>query len=171
MTKTMIDSLATEGKDGLLPCPFCGGAGRIYRSGVHWFAVVCEDCGLATRGVQPRERVIALWNTRTLSAKAVKEEMEELMAERDLHYNRCASLLFSGTLDEATIGEIREWVKDYEDARQTTLDLAMMVRRLLAKPVSDERRAAMWDYLKRKGLAGSILRSSSLPGETTEEGK
>lgn len=46
-----------------------------------------------------------------------------------------------------------------KDANQTITDLAMIVRQLLTKPLTEKRKAHAWDYLKRKGLEGSILRA------------
>ena len=45
------------------------------------------------------------------------DEIEALKAERDLHRNRCAAILFGGGLDTVTAGEVQDWVRDYVDAK------------------------------------------------------
>ena len=44
-------------------------------------------------------------------------DVERLRAERDLHYTRLASLLFSGALDNVTGGQFRQWEKEDIDAK------------------------------------------------------
>lgn len=61
--------------------------------------------------------------------------------------------------------------KERDEARRVAADLAMIVRELLRKPPSEERRAKFHDYLKRNGLEGSILRESSPSSAAGEEVK
>lgn len=58
-------------------------------------------------------------------------------------------------------------------ANQTITDLAILVRKLLTrkKPWPEERKAQFWDYLKRHGLEGSILRDSQPDAATESEVK
>ena len=56
-----------------------------------------------------------------------------------------------------------------EAERETREDLAMIVRRLLrALPPDDERRRQALEYLKRKGLAGNVIRAAAIERQEGE---
>lgn len=66
---TMSRDRSRHLKDVLLPCPFCGGKGRLQeKSGAHeWWLVRCERylCGGTTWAMDDRMVAVAAWNRRS----------------------------------------------------------------------------------------------------------
>lgn len=48
----------------LLPCPFCGGEGKIVGSVLDGFFVYCPSCGAGSVRKYEKAEAIAAWNTR-----------------------------------------------------------------------------------------------------------
>ena len=54
----------------LKPCPFCGGEAEIYEyehEGKKYFTVGCSECMITTQGSDNEQKLITIWNTRTLT--------------------------------------------------------------------------------------------------------
>jgi chromosome segregation ATPase len=47
----------------------------------------------------------------------LRTQLDEAREERDMHYIRCASLLFSDVLRDTPAGDIRKWAAEYVDAK------------------------------------------------------
>lgn len=56
--------------DGLKPCPFCGGKGKVVDVNGFWCAVICEKCNATTNSIlcsaeyAAKEKAIEAWNRR-----------------------------------------------------------------------------------------------------------
>ncbi len=66
---------AAEAKNGLLPCPFCGGGAELGDGRFHDWKVNCEKCWAEITHVD-HDTVIKLWNTRTPAIPALCEALE-----------------------------------------------------------------------------------------------
>lgn len=50
-------------------------------------------------------------------AEAAESKLTAISLERDLHYNRCAALIFSDTFKNVTGGEAQQWATEYADCK------------------------------------------------------
>lgn len=73
----------------LLPCPFCGGSGRMWQQARGWATVGCENgshvCPVQPYITGPDADAVAAWNTRVLqpdTAPGVASEAEREDATR-----------------------------------------------------------------------------------------
>lgn len=82
----------------LLPCPCCGGKGRMFmREKFFTFhAVICEECGLRTQDYPLPEQAAEKWNTR----KPIESLVERLESSK----GNCSMSTCESVLDE-----VRGW--------------------------------------------------------------
>ena len=64
--------------DELLPCPFCGGAAKLFKGHLGFWHVMCSqsdysECSVIpiTNGMDTETEAIAVWNRRSVTASAV----------------------------------------------------------------------------------------------------
>ncbi|KKN77622.1 hypothetical protein LCGC14_0358970 [marine sediment metagenome] len=73
MTNLDLIKAAAEAKNGLLPCPFCRGEGKLnpYETAVH-----CLDCGAHPGYMGTKAEAITAWNKRAVDVPALCEALE-----------------------------------------------------------------------------------------------
>lgn len=61
----ILNWLALEAEEELLPCPFCGGTPEPRHGTSGFYRVQCDACGSSTENYDTKEEAIAAWNRRT----------------------------------------------------------------------------------------------------------
>lgn len=104
-----------------------------------------NDAGFIDRMQDEIERLTRDLTTYINIAKEEGERADKAEAERDLHYNRLAGLLFSGALDDVKGGQFRQWEAEYINAlaevealRALLLDVRDLVPRQAAEVIDAE---------------------------------
>lgn len=67
----------------LLPCPFCGGEGKIFETDLNTFRVICKECtcSLGRYWYYKKEEAIAAWNTRKPMERILERIENEILEE------------------------------------------------------------------------------------------
>lgn len=63
--RCILNWLALEAEEKLLPCPFCGSVDvKVIQSTVSGYVATCNECWAASRAEATRDDAIAAWNRR-----------------------------------------------------------------------------------------------------------
>jgi hypothetical protein len=95
------------------------------------------------------------WSEVCNDNQVLRTQLAEAQAERDLHYNRCASLLFSEVLRDTTTGDIRKWMAEYVDAKADAARLREAIRAHLESSNNDDSAGDTWAGLEA-ALKGDV---------------